>query len=77
MQLDPKTNDTNRYDTNRYDVHECFICGRHQSKTISLRIIRRWKVISKAVTLIIDHVCSICDDKHKLISSNPNEHKKN
>lgn len=79
--------DTKRYNTDsslpltkgecpegaRGSEHECFICGRKPSKTISLRLIRRWKTVSRAVILIVDHVCSICDDKHKLISSKPND----
>ncbi|HMQ98228.1 MAG TPA: hypothetical protein PKE39_04325 [Ignavibacteria bacterium] len=56
---------------------ECFICGRHESKSIRLRIIRRWKIMGRSVSLIIDTVCSTCDDKHKLISSNPNKHARN
>ncbi|KXK47999.1 MAG: hypothetical protein UZ05_CHB002002169 [Chlorobi bacterium OLB5] len=81
MQPDTKIDYTNRYADKNSTVGgtaclpplncECFICGRHESKTIKLRIIRRWKPVAKAVSLIIDTVCCICDDKYKLISSSP------
>lgn len=80
--MQPEIKHSNGYNTNGYNITpdsihsplstpECFICGRHESKTIKLRIIRRWKPVAKAVSLIIDTVCCICDDKYKLISSSP------
>lgn len=75
MQLEPKAKSrlVGTEGTNiTHGVKECFLCGKHETRSVSLHPIMRWKPLSRAVKLIHDFVCGGCLVKHYLKSSQPN-----